>query len=203
MLLTMNKPLPLILGSSSVFRKQQLSRLGLDFQTASPDFDETPLAGEHAADTAARLAVGKARSLAAAYPAHLIIGADQVALCNGRQLGKPMSVAAAQHMLAQLSGQTITFHSALALFNSQSGRLQQHTDLTTVRMRTLSTAQIAAYLAREPDAVYCAGAAKSEGLGTALIERIDSSDPNALIGLPLFRLIDFLAAEGVEILTQA
>ncbi|WP_274572125.1 nucleoside triphosphate pyrophosphatase [Neisseria leonii] len=197
----MNKPLPLILGSGSVFRKQQLARLGLDFQTASPDCDETPLPGESAADTAHRLSVAKARSLAPHYPAHLIIGADQVALCNGRQLGKPMHTGAAADMLAALSGQTIEFYSALALLNTQSGRLHTHTDRTTVKMRPLTGSRIAAYLTREPDAVYCAGAAKSEGLGGALIERIDSSDPNALIGLPLFRLIDFLAAEGVEILT--
>lgn len=200
MVLHMSTALPLILASSSVFRKQQLERLQLSFQTALPDFDETPLAEETPAETAVRLAEGKARSLAARFPQALIIGADQVAFCGGRQLGKPMEAAAAERMLAQLSGQTVSFYSALCLLNTDCGRLHRHIDTTTVQMRTLDTEQIRNYLAREPDAVYCAGAAKSEGLGTALIERIDSSDPNALIGLPMFRLIDFLQAEGLQIL---
>ena len=105
----MEVKLPLVLGSSSVFRCGQLRRLGIDFQTASPDFDETPIAGEHAGETALRLAEGKARSLAATFPAALIIGADQVAWCEGRQLGKPMNVANAQQMLADLSGKRIEF----------------------------------------------------------------------------------------------
>lgn len=196
----MSENLPLVLGSTSVFRKGQLERLGLAFQTAAPDFDETPHAGESAYDTALRLAEGKARSLAARFGTALIIGADQVAFCEGRQLGKPMNVAAAQQMLAALSGKRIEFYSAIVLLNTATGRMQRHVDTTVVTMRTLSQAQIEAYLAREPDAVYCAGAAKSEGLGAALLEKIDSTDPNALIGLPVFRLIDFLHAEGVAVL---
>ena len=196
----MNKQLPLILASSSVFRRAQLEKLGIPFESAVPDFDETPADGEHAQDTALRLATGKARSLAARFPRALIIGADQVAYCNDRQLGKPMSVANAQQMLAELSGQRIEFFSAVCLLNTISDRLYTHVDHTVVTMRTLSSTQIRRYLEREPDAIYCAGAAKSEGLGAALLQRIDSSDPNALIGLPIFRLLDFLAAEGVEIL---
>ncbi|MCF7520515.1 Maf family nucleotide pyrophosphatase [Neisseria sp. ZJ106] len=192
----MSMKLPLVLGSSSVFRRAQLERLGVVFQTASPDFDETPLAGETAADTALRLAEGKARSLAAAFPQALIIGADQVAWCQNRQLGKPMSVAKAQQMLHELSGQEIEFYSAIVLLNTVTGRICCHVDKTVVKMRSLSSEQICRYLEREPDAVYCAGAAKSEGLGAALLERIDSSDPNALIGLPLFKLVEFLAEEG-------
>ena len=192
--------LPIILGSSSVFRRQQLERLGLPFQTAAPDFDETPLLGETAAETALRLAVGKARSLADRFPAALIIGADQVAWCGGRQLGKPMSMANAQQMLTELSGQRIEFYSAICLLNSFSDGLQCHVDTTVVTMRQLSAEQISRYLAREPDALYCAGAAKSEGLGSALLEKVESSDPNALIGLPLFRLIDFLQREGVSLI---
>lgn len=198
--MNMSENLPLVLGSTSVFRKGQLERLGLAFQTASPDFDETPCAGESAHDTALRLAEGKARSLADRFNAALIIGADQVAFCNGRQLGKPMNVAAAQQMLEELSGKQIEFYSAIVLLNTATGRIQRHVDTTVVTMRMLTQAQIEAYLAREPDAVYCAGAAKSEGLGTALLEKIDSTDPNALIGLPMFRLIDFLNAEGVAVL---
>ena len=192
----MSAKLPLILGSGSVFRRAQLARLGIDFQTATPDFDETPAAGENAADTALRLAEGKARSLAARFPAALVIGADQVAWCNDRQLGKPMNVANAQQMLRGLSGRKIEFYSAIVL----SGRIQRHVDNTSVVMRALTDGQIKRYLAREPDAVYCAGAAKSEGLGAALLERIDSSDPNALIGLPIFKLVEFLKNEGVEVI---
>ncbi|MDO5070751.1 MAG: nucleoside triphosphate pyrophosphatase [Neisseria zoodegmatis] len=196
----MNTSLPLILGSSSVFRQAQLQRLGIVFQTASPDYDETPAANETAEETALRLAVGKARSLAAQFPQALIIGADQVAWCNGIQLGKPMNVANAQHMLASLSGQRIEFYSAVCLLNTASNSLHTHVDKTVVTMRTLSSEQIRRYLEREPDAVYCAGAAKSEGLGAALLERIDSTDPNALIGLPIFKLVDFLALEGFDVL---
>lgn len=196
----MSEKLPLVLGSGSVFRRAQLERLGIAFQTASPDFDETPLAGEGARETALRLAEGKARSLAGRFPAALVIGADQVAWCGGRQLGKPMNVAAAQQMLAALSGKVIEFYSAIVLLNTATGRMQRHADKTVVTMRELGEGDIRRYLEREPDAVYCAGAAKSEGLGAVLLARIDSSDPNALIGLPLFRLIDFLRNEGVEIL---
>ncbi|QEY26917.1 Maf family protein [Neisseria zalophi] len=196
----MKTTLPLILGSSSVFRQAQLQRLGLPFQTASPDYDETPQPDETAEQTALRLAVGKARSLASKFPQALIIGADQVAWCNGRQLGKPMNVAKAQQMLAELSGQQIEFYSAVCLLNTVSDGLHTHVDKTVVTMRRLMPEQIRQYLAREPDAVYCAGAAKSEGLGAALLERIDSSDPNALIGLPIFRLVDFLMLEGVAVL---
>jgi len=123
-----------------------------------------------------------------------------VACCNGQQLGKPMDVAKAQQMLAETAGRELHFYSALCVLNTFSGSLHRHVDTTTVKMRPITAQQIARYLEREPDAVYCAGSAKSEGLGGALIERIDSSDPNALIGLPIFRLIDFLQAEGVAVL---
>lgn len=192
--------LPIVLGSTSVFRQQQLRTLGVDFVAAKPMFDETPLAGETAAQTALRLASGKAKSLANAYPKHLVIGADQVAWCNGRQLGKPMVAEKAQAMLTELSGQKITFFSAVCVLNTFSDCLKTHIDETVVQMRMLSPEQIARYLRREPDAIFCAGAAKSEGLGAALIERVETKDPNALIGLPIFRLVDFLLAEGVSVL---
>lgn len=189
--------LPLILASSSPFRSQQLRTLGIEFSVVRPDFDETALPDESAADTALRLAVGKAQSIAQAHPNSLIIGADQVAFCQNHQLGKPMSVAAAQQMLAFLSGQSVSFYSAVCLLNSATGHLKTHCDHTRVQMRSLSEASINRYLQREPDAIYCAGAAKSEGLGATLIERIDSTDPHALIGLPLFALIDFLNEAGM------
>ena len=196
----MNANLMLILGSSSTFRQQQLKTLGLSFQVAQPDFDETPQINEMPYETALRLAVGNAHSLVTQYPQHLIIGADQVAWCNSRQLGKPMSELKAQQMLAELSGQRIKFYSAVCLLNTLSGSLHTHVDTTIVTMRPLTDVQISQYLKREPDAIYCAGAAKSEGLGSALLSNIESSDPNALIGLPIFKLIDFLSAEGINVL---
>lgn len=187
---------PLLLASSSVFRRQQLARLGWAFDYASPVCDETPLPDEQPQQTALRLAINKARSLAQSFPHHLIIGADQVAWCREKQLGKPMSVDKAKAMLAELSGQRIIFYSAICLLNAQTNRIQHHVDETVVQMRQLSETQIDHYLMREPDAIYCAGAAKSEGLGAILLERVESSDPNALIGLPLFRLVDFLNNES-------
>ena len=191
--------LPVVLGSSSVFRRRQLAALGLDFVVGKPVFDESPLAGELARDTALRLAVGKAKSLAGQFPAHLIIGADQVAWCDGRQLGKPMSVERAAAMLAELSGREIVFYSAICVLDSVSGCIKSHVDETVVRMRALSAGQIGRYLAREPDAIFCAGAAKSEGLGAALLERVVCSDPNALIGLPIFWLVGALGEFGVVV----
>ena len=191
--------LPVVLGSSSVFRRRQLAALGLDFVVGKPVFDESPLAGELARDTALRLAVGKAKSLAGQFPAHLIIGADQVAWCDERQLGKPMSVERAAAMLAELSGREIVFYSAVCVLDSVSGCIKSHVDETVVRMRALSAGQIGRYLAREPDAIFCTGAAKSEGLGAALLERVVCSDPNALIGLPIFWLVGALGEFGVVV----
>lgn len=195
----MNENKPIILGSSSLFRQQQLRTLNLPFQATNPQFDETPLPGESAPDTAVRLAEGKARSLTTQFPNALIIGADQVAWCHHQQLGKPLTIAKAQQMLRQLSGQSVQFFSALVLLNSAENRIHRHVDVTTVTMRPLTEAQIDRYLRIEPDALHCAGAAKSEGLGALLIQCIDSTDPHALIGLPIFRLVDFLSAEGVTL----
>ena len=191
--------LPVVLGSSSVFRRRQLAALGLDFVVGKPVFDESPLAGELARDTALRLAVGKAKSLAGQFPAHLIIGADQVAWCDGRQLGKPMSVEKAAAMLAELSGREIVFYSAVCVLDSVSGCIKSHVDETVVRMRALSAGLIGRYLAREPDAIFCAGAAKSEGLGAALLERVVCSNPDALMGLPIFWLVGALGEFGVVV----
>lgn len=190
----------LILASSSCFRQQQLQQLHIPFEAVNPDFVETPLPDETAPQTALRLASGKAYSLASLYPDALIIGCDQVAWCREQQLGKPLTVAKAQQMLHSLSGQEVVFYSALTVLNVAENRLHQHIDETRVMMRTLTDAQINYYLTLEPDAIHCAGAAKSEGLGALLIKRIESTDPNALIGLPVFRLVDFLLAEGINIL---
>lgn len=190
----------LILASTSLFRQAQLDRLGLSFISDAPICDETPLVGEFAPATAVRLASLKAYSLKEKYPKSVIIGADQVALLNGQQLGKPLNLPTAYTMLANMSGQTIEFYSALTVLSTEYNHVQNYVDFTSVTMRTLSKEQIEAYLEREPDAIYCAGAAKSEGLGAALIERIDSNDPNALIGLPIFKLVEFLQQEGISVL---
>ena len=199
----MNKPnlsKPIILASTSPTRQAQLQRLGLNFTAVAPNCDETPLIGESAPATAQRLAVAKAQSLSAEHPYSLVIGADQVALLNGQQLGKPMSVPAAQAMLTNMSGHTIEFYTAMCLLNTDTKIQQNYLDLTYVTIRTLTPEQIEHYLEKEPDAIYCAGAAKSEGLGAALIERIDSSDPNALLGLPIYKLVEFLHTQKQGIL---
>lgn len=191
--------MPLILASTSKFRQELLSRLQIPFETVAPNCDETPLNNETASQTALRLATNKAYSLQNQFPNALIIGSDQVLFANGVALGKPMNVDNAIEMLRSLSGKSLKFYTALVLLNTFSGSLKQYVDETTVKLRTLSDEVIVSYLQREPDAVYCAGAAKSESLGMTLIERIDSSDPNALIGLPMFRLIDFLLDEGMKL----
>ena len=190
----------IILASTSRYRQEIIARLGLPFTAVPPVCDETPLPGESALDTAVRLARTKAQSLAADYPDALIIGSDQVALLDGKQIGKPGSFENGVAMLQWMSGRTVVFHSALALYNTASGRLQETVGITRVTLRQLTEQQIRNYLTREPDALHCAGSAKSEGLGGALLEKVESDDPNALIGVPLFRLISMLNAEGVEIL---
>lgn len=190
----------LVLASTSRFRRELLSRLGLPFEVAAPVCDETPLPGETTLATAVRLARIKAQSLKEQFPDGLLIGSDQVALLDGEQIGKPGTLENARAMLTAMSGRTVAFHTALALYNAQTGRLQEAVDITKVTLRTLTLEEIDAYLAREPDALHCAGAAKSEGLGGALIECIVSADPNALIGLPLFALVTQLKNEGVKVL---
>ncbi|WP_062789791.1 Maf family protein [Aquitalea pelogenes] len=190
----------IILASTSRYRQEIIARLGLPFTAVPPVCDETPLPGESALDTAVRLARTKAQSLAADYPNALIIGSDQVALLDGQQIGKPGSFENGVAMLQWMSGRTVVFHSALALYNTASERLQETVGITRVTLRQLTEQQIRNYLTREPDALHCAGSAKSEGLGGALLEKVESDDPNALIGVPLFRLISMLNAEGVEIL---
>lgn len=190
----------IILASTSRYRQEIIARLGLPFTAVPPICDETPLPGESALDTAVRLARTKAQSLAADYPNALIIGSDQVALLDGQHIGKPGSFENGVAMLQWMSGRTVVFHSALALYNTASGRLQETVGITRVTLRQLTEQQIRNYLTREPDALHCAGSAKSEGLGGALLEKVESDDPNALIGVPLFRLISMLNAEGVEIL---
>lgn len=192
-------PVALILASSSRFRQAQLASLNLPFESVSPDVDERSFEPETPAETALRLAILKAETVAKTHTNHLIIGSDQVAFCQNTQLGKPMSIAKAQDTLRFTSGQDMDFYTAVVLLNTVTGRLQQHVDHTRVKMRTLTDATIARYLEREPDAIYCAGGAKSEGLGQTLIESITTTDPNALIGLPMLSLIGFFIHEGIAL----
>ncbi|MEW9899317.1 Maf-like protein [Chitinivorax sp. PXF-14] len=185
----------LVLGSTSPYRKELLSRLDIPFEVASPDTDETPLPGELPHETALRLAEAKARSLAARFPDALIIGSDQVATLDGRQIGKPGTHERAVEQLRFMRGRTVAFHTAIALFNSRTGKVQLTDEITEVRFRHVDDDFIEAYLRKEQP-YNCAGSAKSEGLGIVLIESMRGDDPNALIGLPLIRLISMLNNEG-------
>lgn len=188
----------LVLASSSPYRRELLSRLRLDFIVAAPNIDETPLDGEGPAATSLRLAVAKAGALASAYPQALIIGSDQVSLLNGKQLGKPGDHERAVSQLRAMRGQTLQFYTALCLLNATTGAVQQDLELTEVVMRDYDDAEIERYLRAETP-YDCAGSVKSEGLGICMINAMRGDDPNALVGLPLFKLVSMLRAEGVQL----
>lgn len=190
---------PLILASSSPYRRELLSRLQIPFTVQAPDIDETPMTGEAPEQTALRLAQAKARKVAEAYPAALIIGCDQVATLDGLQLGKPLTHDNAVKQLTFMRGRSVIFHSALCLYNASNQQMQAEVVPFTVTFRNLSDAQIENYLQKEQP-YQCAGSAKSEGLGIAVIASMQGDDPNALIGLPLIRLIDMLAQQGVTVI---
>lgn len=190
---------PLVLASTSIYRSQLLSTLQLPFQTAAPDVDETPLPGESAEQTSWRLAQVKAQVVAKRFPDALIIGSDQVALLDGKQIGKPLNHDNAVLQLRSMRGKTVTFYTALSLLNAASGEMQTDVAITRVGFRNLSDDEIERYLKKEQP-YHCAGSAKSEGLGIALISRIEGDDPNALIGLPLILLVGMLEKQGVMIL---
>lgn len=190
----------LILGSSSIYRRELLERLQLPFSVVSPDVDETPLAEEAPEATALRLAQEKARKIGQTHPHSLIIGCDQVATLDGAQLGKPLTHDNAVKQLQLMRGRTVTFHSALCLFNSGTGNMQAEVIPYQVKFRNFSDTQIENYLRKEQP-YHCAGSAKSEGLGIALMEWMRGDDPNALIGLPLIALIGMLQREGVDVLS--
>ncbi len=189
----------LILASSSPYRQELLARLGLPFESISPEIDESPLAGEQPQETALRLAQLKAKKIAESNPNALIIGCDQVATLDGVQLGKPMSHENAVKQLQYQRGRRVTFHSALCLYNSSTKHIQADVVLYDVEFRNLTDAQIENYL-RIEEPYNCAGSAKSEGLGIALIASMTGSDPNALIGLPLIKLITMLLNEKVNVI---
>jgi len=189
----------IVLASTSIYRSQLLSTLQIPFLTAAPEVEETPLPGEDARQTSLRLAELKARAVARRFPDALIIGSDQVALLNGMQLGKPLTHENAVWQLQTMRGDTVIFHTALSLLDAATDQIQTEVVETSVKFRPLTDEQIERYLYKEQP-YHCAGSAKSEGLGIALIERIEGSDPNALIGLPLIVLVDMLEKQGVNVI---
>ena len=185
----------LILASTSPYRQQLLNRLRLPFETRSPGVDEATLPAEAPALRAARLALVKARAVASDHPDRVVIGADQVAACEGRILDKPGGAAQARLQLRHQSGRSVEFYSAVAVLCLQRGYCEQFLDLTTVHLRALTEAEIESYI-RADEPFDCAGALRSESLGVSLCERIESNDPTGLIGLPLIRLSATLRACG-------
>jgi septum formation protein len=192
----------IILASSSAYRRALLARLQLPFEAISPDIDEAPLAGEAPDATALRLAREKAAAIAHLHPGTLVIGSDQVATLDGIQIGKPGDHARALAQLQLMRGRRVVFHTALCLLDSRldpaaPDALQLENVQTLVTFRDLPDAELDAYLRIERP-YDCAGSAKNEGLGIALLERIDSSDPTALTGLPLIALCGMLRRAGVR-----
>jgi septum formation protein len=195
----MLQPRPLVLASTSRYRKVLLGRLGLPFECTDPAVDERALPGEAPTATALRLAEAKARAAASRFPRALIIGSDQVASCDGVVLDKPGTHANAVRQLAMMSGRTASFDTAVALCDADSGAMRSVAVPCRVHFRQLSAMQIEDYLQREQP-YDCAGSAKSEGLGIALIARIECHDPTALIGLPLIALAELLQQAGMPVL---
>jgi len=190
---------PLVLGSTSPYRRELLARLRLPFDVASPEVDETPLPGEDPGVLACRLALAKAQAVAARFPAALVIGSDQVADLAGEALGKPGTHERAVAQLRRMRGQTVVFQTAVAVVCVETGFAQVELAPVRVRFRDLADAEIEAYLRAETP-YDCAGSAKSEGLGISLLESIENDDPTALIGLPLIRTARLLRAAGLELL---
>ena len=189
----------LILASSSIYRHELLTRLQLPFTCISPDVDESPLLNELPQETALRLAQVKARKVGLTNPDALIIGCDQVATLDNIQLGKPLTHDNATKQLRLMRGREVIFHSALCLYNPATHNIQAEVVPYVVQFRDLSDAQIENYLIKEQP-YHCAGSAKSEGLGIAIIEKMTGDDPNALIGLPLIKLVSMLQKEGVNVI---
>ncbi|WP_374354686.1 Maf family nucleotide pyrophosphatase [Limnohabitans sp.] len=192
-------PRTVVLGSTSRYRRELLSRLNLPFEVAAPEVDETPQPGEAPRKLALRLALAKARAVAARHPEAVVIGSDQVADLAGQALGKPGEHARAVQQLRQMRGQTVVFQTALAVVCLATGFEQVDLAPVRVRFRDLSDEEIEHYLQTEKP-YDCAGSAKSEGLGIALLDAIENDDPTALVGLPLIRTARMLRAAGVKLL---
>ena len=192
---------PLVLGSTSPYRRELLQRLQIPFEVASPEVDETPLPHEAPDALAARLALAKAHAVARNFPQAVVIGSDQVADLNGLALGKPGNHERAVVQLRQMRGQTVIFQTAVAVVCLESGFEQTALAAVRVKFRDLNDIEIENYL-RAEQPYDCAGSAKSEGLGIALLESIDSDDPTALIGLPLIRTCKMIQAAGTVLLAN-
>lgn len=192
-------PRKLILGSTSPYRRELLARLRIPFEVAAPDVDETPRSTETPQELACRLALAKARAVAAQFPACVVIGSDQVAELDGHPLGKPGNHPRAVAQLQQMRGKTVIFQTAVAVVCLETGFAQMDLAQVKVKFRELTDGEIEAYLRAETP-YDCAGSAKSEGLGIALLESIDNDDPTALVGLPLIRTCRMIQAAGVKVL---
>ncbi|MGZ5032838.1 MAG: Maf family protein [Usitatibacter sp.] len=188
----------LVLASSSRYRRELLERLGLPFETFSPDIDEDSLPSEPPRETATRLARAKADAGGRRFPNAWIIDSDQVADLDGKAIGKPGTEDNARRQLRDVSGHTVLFHTALCVWNARLERRHERLVTTDVAFRRLTDAEIERYLERE-HALDCAGSAKSEGLGISLLSRLGGDDPTALVGLPLIALASFLRAEGFDV----
>jgi septum formation protein len=200
-----SKPLKtLILGSGSVYRRELLSRLGIAFDVMTPDIDESALPGESPEATAMRLALEKARAICRRIPGNLVIGSDQVATLDGRQIGKPGSHENALRQLQTMRGRRVVFHTALCLWDDRAAKpvIQQENVQTFVTFRDLSDAELDAYLRIEKP-YDCAGSAKNEGLGIAILAKIESDDPTALTGLPLIALTGMLRNREIAFFTTS
>ncbi len=194
----MDQPRRLVLASTSPYRKALLERLGLRFEVAAPHVDERALQGEAPRDTALRLSGLKAQAVRSGYRDALIIGSDQVAMSQGRVLGKPGDHSSAVRQLRALSGKSVEFHTAVTLLDAANSQAQTRIVPCRVQFRVLDDARIESYLRREQP-YDCAGSAKVEGLGIALIARIDTEDPTSLIGLPLIALTEMLERAGLPV----
>ena len=197
----MSEPTPrkLILGSTSPYRRELLERLRIPFEVAAPDVDEAALLSETPQQLACRLALAKAHAVAAQFPAAVVIGSDQVADLDGHPLGKPGNHSRAVAQLQQMRGKTVIFQTAVAVVCQATGFEQMDLAQVSVKFRDLSDAEIEAYLLAETP-YDCAGSAKSEGLGIALLASIDNDDPTALVGLPLIRTCRMIQAAGIKVL---
>ena len=189
---------PIVLASSSSYRRELLTRLQLPFTCHSPDIDETPQANESAQALVQRLALSKARALAQHYPQHIIIGSDQVAVLDGKIIGKPLHAEGATQQLSAASGRSLVFLTGLTVIDTRTQIEQVDLVPFTVHFRTLNAAQIQRYIAAEQP-FDCAGSFKSEGLGVSLFQATEGSDATSLVGLPLIRLCDMLNACGIAV----
>jgi septum formation protein len=192
-------PMPrLVLASTSAYRRELLGRLQIPFEVADPETDESVVPGESPETTAERLSIAKAKAVAGRFPEALIIGSDQVAFSGNQRFGKPLTRGRAIEQLQSMRGRTVIFHTGLCLYNSATGLCRSCGVPTAVAFRQLSDSEIERYLDKEQP-YHCAGSAKSEGLGIALLSSLRGDDPNALVGLPLIALCEMLRAEGMQV----